>query len=188
MSLIIMLFVSLASAAPPTEVGEHQKLFVIKKSENPQNIMVVYTKVDVQCRFVLHDSVPVLDIYWLMNGEKYKAVHPMLRSEIQKRLNYSFEKFKPHSFNLRIAGTKELTPDFPEVPITITANRSGSGHGCDVEAFIKFDSTNEKTHLEVVQAISERKLWPPFRKLKSVTFESVGVDGKTARHAYSVKD
>jgi hypothetical protein len=186
MNFLFALLISIAGAMTvPPEIGPHEKLFVIKKSENPQNIMMVYTKVDSQCRFVLQNSQPVLDIYWLMDREHYKAVHVLLRAEIRKRLNYSFENLTPHSFSLRVEGMKWLQPELPEVPLHVVANKYG--HECDVDTFITFDN-GEKISLESVNVVSEKILWPPFRKLISVTFQGLGADGKTVRRAFTVKD
>src|SRR5882672_1574280 len=52
------------------DVGAHYPLFLVEKSHHPENITVVYTKLDQHCHVIPereHDFMPTLDFHWLMD-------------------------------------------------------------------------------------------------------------------------
>ena len=73
------------------EVGEHYPLFLIEKSHHPENITVVYTKLDTHCHVIpdrQHGFLPTLDFYWLMDATRYKPMAGPLKADARKRLQF----------------------------------------------------------------------------------------------------
>ncbi|MFM9726342.1 hypothetical protein ACKI1L_38100, partial [Streptomyces scabiei] len=61
------------------QLGTHQQIFTVEKNVNPENVAIVYTKVDSACRFVndpANRDEPVFDFYWRMGGTDYKPMNP----------------------------------------------------------------------------------------------------------------
>ena len=77
-----MLRVAAAEVTDIPEVGVHQPILVVEKNVNPQNLMVIYTKVDAKGLFLANPADqdrPVFDFYWLMDGKNYKPVNGMIK-------------------------------------------------------------------------------------------------------------
>src|SRR5678815_4655824 len=75
------------------EIGAHHPIVILEKNVHPQNLMVVYTKEDVNGRFLADDADrnrPVFDFYWLMDGKNYKPVNGLIKNEIGKRFEWQF--------------------------------------------------------------------------------------------------
>ena len=71
------------------DVGDHYPLFLVTKSYHPENVTVVYTKLDTNCHVLpdrTHDFMPTLDFYWLLNATRYKAMAGPLKAGIRQRL------------------------------------------------------------------------------------------------------
>ena len=56
------------------EIGAHQPVLIVEKNVNPENKMVVYTKLDANGHFMADGNWPLLDFYWMMDGKNYKPV------------------------------------------------------------------------------------------------------------------
>ncbi|OYZ23025.1 MAG: hypothetical protein B7Y39_06590 [Bdellovibrio sp. 28-41-41] len=71
-------------------IGPHYEVFRLEKSENPQNVLVIYTRLDEQFRFQLdpeNSVMPVFGFYWLMDRTNFKPVHSLIRGGIAERLH-----------------------------------------------------------------------------------------------------
>lgn len=189
MSLVLtsaMTFASAANAAIPLgaarlePIGEHQRLLLFEKNENPQNVMVIYTKIDGACSLAKGENgQPVFDFYWMMDGERYKPVHSMIKSGIRDRLEFqggSAEK-GPRDFFVRINDMKEVKNDLPDPRLHVELQ--SEGRGCTADARIQLGPSDQGRVLKVESIYSEAKkiMMPPFRKLVAVTLR--GVDAKT---------
>lgn len=168
-----------ASVVERAPIGAHVPLLTLEKNENPQNILVVFTKVDQNCRFQLEDKEPILSDYWLMNRERYKPVNALIQRGIEKRIKIVTEipegsKQLPREFQVRLSDFTELKHDLGSDPL-ITVRSDGAPGKCEAEAILRLGPSdqNRSILLEKLQANSSKKLLPPFRKLKSLTVAGV---------------
>jgi hypothetical protein len=188
-ALIVALFLFLgARTAHATErddisqVGPHQPVLTFEKNENPQNIMVIYTKVDKNCDFKSasdRDGSPVFDFYWLMDHKKYKPVNSMIKSGIRERLSLDEAgRSERSTFSVKLNDLKELNADLADPKMTISATKSKGGD-CDVAAQIKLGPSDHDrlVKLSTIYSEAEKTVLPPFRKVVSVTL--IGKDAKS---------
>ena len=167
------------NAEAVTQVGDHSILFTFEKNENPENIMIVYTKLDASCHVVVdpaRQAAPVFDMYWLMNGTGYKPVHNLIKSGVLDRLQVI--PSKNDSFQIQINDLKELQTDVQDPKLSVVAEKNSNG-ACEVKSMFKLGASDKGATMQVQTIYSEaaKTLMPPFRKLKSVTLK--GVDAKT---------
>ena len=153
------------------EIGPHYKIITFEKNENPQNVMVVYTKLDRECGFQRQGGQPIVDFYWLMDGQKYKPTHALIKDAVRKRL--SVTEITDHSFTLKISDLSELGAASKNADFKVKIEKEGVG--CRLVTYFK---TEDKL-LEVKSLYSESKktFIPPFRKLLAVTVR--GTDAQT---------
>jgi hypothetical protein len=113
------------------DVGAHYPLFLVAKSHHPENLTVVYTKLDQHCRVRLdraHGGLPTLDFYWLMDATRYKPMAALLKAGIRKRLQFidtRVHQEEPTAFTVRLDDLARLQHDLPRPTVQITAERSG---------------------------------------------------------------
>ncbi len=109
---------------PIPEIGPHKRIIQIEKNQNPENILIVYTKLNEHCNFVsvLNDT-PVFDYYWLMNGISYKPLNFTLKSEIEKRitLNVPPEFFRERIFYVSLNDLHAVHHDIPNPRLEVTS-------------------------------------------------------------------
>lgn len=165
---------SISNAAQVVErapIGAHIPLLTLEKNENPQNVLVVFTKVEPNCKFSLIEKEPVLSDYWLMNRERYKPVNPLIQRGIEKRIQIVTAK-NLNQFQVRLSDFTELQHDLGADPL-ITVSSEGTPGKCTAEAVLKLGPSdqNRTILLEKLQANSRKKILPPFRKLTSLTVE-----------------
>lgn len=171
-------------------IGQHHPLFAVEKSENPQNVMVFYTKLNASCQIDVEslNAAPIrgngdqllFDVYWLMNRDKYKSVHPVLRRSILQKLRSEILT-EQKSFTVHVTDLRQLSPDLKNPHVTVRAT-GGEAGGCKVEALITLGEADQQRSLRLDKFILEtqKTLWPPFRKVKSVTV--VGSDIVNGEH------
>jgi len=180
--LLPISFVQAQNAEAISQVGKHVPLFTFEKNENPENIMIVYTKFDSSCQVVVDPSKqasPILDFYWLMNRTSFKPVHSLIKSGVRDRLQVIPAKSQD-SFQIQINDFKELQTDVDEAKLNVVSHRSSTG-GCEANAFFTLGPQDKNATMKVQTIYSDaaKTMIPPFRKLKSVTL--TGVDSKTGQ-------
>ncbi len=154
-------------------IGKHFPIFVVEKSENPQNILVAYTKLAPDCQIQINsDDVakPVLDYYWKMDREKYKPVHSLIKRGIRGRFALESTPDGLKGFQVRIRDLSELKHDLekPIVSVVAAALRPGE---CEVHAIITLGPSDNSriVLLSSIHVESKKKLLPPFRQVVNVT-------------------
>lgn len=167
-------------AAKLEPIGEHQRLLLFEKNENPQNVMVVYTKIDGACALAKGENgQPVFDFYWMMDRTKYKPVHAMIKSGIRDRLEFQAGSAAKglKEFYVRINDMKEVKNDLPDPRLHVELQDDGGN--CTADARIQLGPSDQGRILKVQSIYSEAKkiILPPFRKLVAVTLR--GIDAKT---------
>ena len=165
-------------------IGTHYEIFRFEKSENPQNALVVYTRLDERCRFILESenpTAPAFGFYWLMDKKTYKPVHPLIRGGISSRLKVTIPPNFPQVRDFFVVEVKELRridPVLQDAYVKVSAGQQGKN--CQVEASFDVDGDRQTSHvlmLDKIFAESEKTFLPPFRKVISLRFD--GVNQKT---------
>jgi hypothetical protein len=155
------------------EIGPHYKIMTFEKNENPQNILVVYTKLDENCRFAVKNGKPLIDFYWLMDGKRYKPTHPLIKDAVRKRLEIT--KAGPTEFELRVNDLKELNTKADRMAVKVEKDKGG----CRIAGYFP-DEKNKLIEVDSIYSESKKTLMPPFRKLLAVTIRGTAPDSGEA--------
>ena len=181
---------NIAFAAPIKnipQIGPHERVLTLTKSENPQNVLAIYTKIKSNCTLAYNGKWPELGYYWLMGGSAYKRVHPLILAGIRSRF-----KIQPggdaHSFTVEFGDLKDLDTDFKKNAIKLSVSHHNGS--CMAEADLRLGPSDHEAVMRLTDIHSETKktFLPPFRKVVSVTLD--GFDLKTGREihrTYSAK-
>lgn len=170
-----------------SEVGGHYPLFTFEKNENPQNILVLFTKLDHNCHVSEESNVPVFDMYWLMNRISYKPTNSMIKSGVKDRLQL-IPANGVDGFYIRINDLNEVNSDLRDPRLTVIADKVQGQ--CSVNSFFTLGPSDNNAKLKLVSIYSEavKTLVPPFRKLKSVTLNGINaVTGVKISRKYFAK-
>lgn len=168
------------TAVSISQLGTHAVLFTFEKNENPENIMIVYTKLDGACQVVIdpkNQASPVFDMYWLMNGANYKPVNGLIKSGVISRLQVVPGKSQ-YTFQIQINDLKELQTDAKDPKLTVVSQKTPKGD-CEVKSYFTLGASDKDATMQVQTIYSEasKTFLPPFRKLRSVTLK--GLDTQT---------
>lgn len=173
-ALMISAAASISQAAPVIErapIGSHVPLLTLEKNENPQNVLIIYTKLDSTCRIEIKDEEPTLSEYWLMDRARYKRVNPLIVRGIEKRIKVVDEvPADQHSFQVRLSDFTELEHDLGSDPLITVRSEGQPGH-CEAVAILHMGASDQYRSIQIdrVYAKSEKKLLPPFRRLVELT-------------------
>lgn len=180
LALLTALPLSIAFARPITnipEIGAHQAIFNVEKNVNPENIAIVYTKVDAQCRFLTDPSnrdQPIFDFYWMMGGTSYKPMNSFFKSEFSRRMAFADGGGdRSTHFQLVANDLKEVNQDLGQEPkLDVVAIKGDSG--CDVQAFITLGPSDGSARIRLDSIYGEGRTFPP--KVLAVTLKGEVVD------------
>lgn len=132
---IVFLLVSLMSFA----VEEKRvQLFLMEKSHNQENIMVIHTQVNDDCQFV---GERLIDYYWMMDGKKEKRVHSMIKYKIRERLKFDSLAGDKRSFKVQMTDLSEVKHDLEDINIKIISDKSDGS--CRVHAILKLGPSKD---------------------------------------------
>ena len=133
LKLIITSAILLTQIGHAADIAE-KKIFTMEKSYNPENILVIGTQTDENCKFVTKNE-EYLDFYWLMNGQTRKEIHSLIRSQIQGRVHFVGINKTLDLFNVKMNDLNELKNDLDDVNLEIS---SAVVNGeCQVKSVIK---------------------------------------------------
>ena len=175
-ALFFSVSLSSAFAKPITDIpqiGPHQQILTVEKNVNPENIALVYTKVDAQCRFVTDPAnrdQPVFDFYWRMGGKDYKPMNSFFKSEFQKRMAYV--SGDATHFQLDANDLKEVQTDIKNPRLDVVS--TGAGGNCNVQAFITLGPSDGNARIRLDSIYGEGRTFPP--KITAVTLKGEVVD------------
>jgi len=145
------------------EMGAHQPILTVGKNVNPQNLMVVYTKLDGNGRFLTNPADrdrPLFDFYWLMDGKNYKPVNGLIKNEISKRLEcQSGPGDRATHFVINVNDLKEVNSDIKEPKVDVYA--SGSDGARDVEAQMNLGPSDGNMRIKLSSIYTEGRAFPP---------------------------
>lgn len=151
---------NLAFAQGPSNA--RTQLFILEKNRNPENIMVIYTQLDSECRVQKKrggsDAI-VFDFHWLMNRKDFKKVNPIIKQEIRKRLEL-LPSSDTHSFSVLMNDLKELDTDIKDFKLVVNAYKEKGK--CVADSILKLGESdkNKKIKLESIYAESKGFLMP----------------------------
>lgn len=169
-------------------LGPHYPVFIFEKNENPQNVMVIYVKLDTEGKLQrdpANSNQPFVGFYWLMDREKYKPVHPLIQAGIRDRLHFVSQTEDRRSFRLRLDDLKGLKQDLTSREIAVKV--VGHDHP-QVEAMVTLGPSDNSKLVKIDRIFSHahKTFLPPFRKIDSVTIVGKAVaDGDLVSRTYS---
>ena len=196
-AVFLVLFAQRAGAGPAVtsipELGPHYRIVTVEKNIHPQNRLIAYTRLDEQCR-VQRDpkqgNAPVLDYYWLMDGSRYKRVHPLIKRGIRKRLQVwaSPPKSLDGSFSIRLNELEAVEHDLGPTPL-LWVRAEKTAEGCSAEARITLGPSDKNAVIRLDTIYSEAVLKGPFgAKVKLIALKGVDVkSGKPVVRVYRAK-
>lgn len=156
---LLILFFFFPAALPAAWASGEVRLFIVEKSKNPQNILVVYTRADDQCRIspvVYGGKAYLFDFYWLMDGTRYKPTHPLIKKHARRRF-VAQKQFENHKgFNVRLADLKELAHDLPTDLLTVTLNRAPGGE-CQARVQLPLGPSAQDRTMEIQSIYSKAR-------------------------------
>jgi hypothetical protein len=145
------------------QIGVHLPILTVQKNVHPQNLMVVYTKIDPNGRFLADradPTRPVLDFYWLMDGKDYKPVNPLIKNEIAKRLEFQSSPADGAThFVINVNDLKEVNSDIKEPKMDVYA--SAAGGAPDVEARMNLGPSDGNMRIKLSSIYTEGRALPP---------------------------
>lgn len=136
-SLALITSQVIAQSALSTE-SIQKRLFTLEKSMNSENILLIHTQTDENCKFVSNQHGYV-DFYWLMDGVTKKEVHPTIRSKVEERVKFLGISEDKKSFTVQLNDLRELRTDLEDNKIEITAQFENGA--CEVKSIIKLGAS-----------------------------------------------
>lgn len=101
-----------------------RQLFTMEKNYNAENIMIIHTQTDQDCRFVTspkNNEKNYLEFYWLMDGKSKKEVHSMIRAEIKNRVQFQGINSTRDSFKVKLNDLSELRHDLTDTTMEVVS-------------------------------------------------------------------
>jgi hypothetical protein len=169
------------------DIGEHYPLFVIEKSHHPENITVVYTKLDKDCHVLPdreHGFRPTLDFYWLMDATHYKPMARPLKEGARQRLQFTdttTPQVDPTAFAVRTDDLARVQHDLQSPTVQIKAARQGDA--CVANAYMTLGPSNGNVTIKLesvstqTEEITLRKKMQAMEDPDSIQIYAVTVQG-----------
>jgi hypothetical protein len=188
-----VLRVAAAEVAAIPEIGVHQPVLIVQKDVRPQNIMVVYTKVDGAGRFLAdpdNPNRPLLGFYWLMDRRTYKPVHWAIKSEIRKRFGCQWVPGGDATrFTVNVNDLKEVNTDLKDPKLDIYAVRTDGGR--DVEVQMNLGPSDGNARIKLTSISTNGRAFPP--AVHSVTLKGEQIlngtpTGKSVERKYGAEN
>lgn len=170
-----------------SEIGDHYSLFTFEKNENPENILILYTKLDNNCQVMEEAGAPVFDMYWMMNRQRYKPTNSLIKSGIKDRLQLQAAN-GANGFYVVLNDLKEVKSDLKDAKLSVIAEKHQGK--CRLRSLFTLGPSDNNATIQIQSIYSEatKTLVPPFRKLKSVTLNGINVlTGAKVSRTYPAK-
>ena len=154
------------------DIGEHYPLFLIEKSHHPENITVVYTKLDTDCHVIPdreHGFLPTLDFYWLMDATRYKPMAGPLKAGARKRLQFidtNGSQGAPTAFAVRTDDLSRVQHDLPSPTMQIKTERQGDA--CMATAFMTLGPSNSNARMRVESVSTKTEPITLLKKMRAM--------------------
>ncbi len=160
-SLVLMLFIFAVFCFPPdiAKASQEVRLFVIEKSKNPQNILVVYSNVNADCEIQsIADAGRdhLFDFYWLMNRTVFKPTHQLIKKQARKRFPSQDVSDNGRHFEVILTDLRELVHDLPSDIINIDIRRDRTGQ-CRARVLLPLGPSAKNRTLAIRSIYSKAK-------------------------------
>ena len=139
----------------PAHALVEKKLFSLEKSYNAENVLLIHTQVDDECRFGVSQNNEYVDFYWLMNGTDRKEVHPTIRSQVKTRVSFESINGPRDSFRVDLNDLKEISHDLESTNIEVRSFKENDL--CKVESLIKLGASGHYRTLNLNRTYCEVK-------------------------------
>lgn len=151
MNFKTLFVVALAFTSALANAQVERKLFSMEKNYNPENVLVIHTQTDKDCRFVTspkNTEGNYVEFYWLMNyGAEKKEIHSMIRSEVKGRISFLGINAKKDSFKIRLNDLSELRHDLPDPTMEVISEVSQGK--CSVKSIIHLGASGNYRKLSL---------------------------------------
>jgi hypothetical protein len=163
------------------EVGAHYPILIVEKDQNPQNILVVYTKLGRECQIELDEGEPQIGFYWLMNGKNYKRMNSILEGRARERMQLIAAEgtAKRDTFYLNAKDISEMDHDLKNPRLTVKS-RLQNGK-CFVEGFMQLGPSDGNVVIRLDRIYGEGA------SLLNPVPDSVTLKGVNAKTGVAVK-
>jgi hypothetical protein len=154
------------------DIGAHYPLFFIEKSHHPENITVVYTKLDAHCRVLpdhAHGFLPSLDFYWLMDETRYKPMAAPLKAGVRKRLQFTdvqWHQVDPSAFAVRTGDLARVQHDLPNPAVQIKTARRGEA--CMAAAYLTLGPSDNAVTLQLLSVSTQTEALTTLKKIQAI--------------------
>lgn len=149
--IFISLFI-LSAFVVQTAFSAEKELFRINKSYNSQNILIIASQVDSNCKFQ-----PVKNnyyyFYWRMNGVEPKPVDPLIKGTVESRVTFLGINSTKDNFKIRLNDLKEINHDLEDNIIEVRAERINGA--CSVSSVIKLGPSAQYKDLSLESTFCE---------------------------------
>lgn len=151
MNFKAILFVAVAIASTAVSAQVERKLFTMEKNYNPENIMIIHTQTDKDCKFVTSTKNAernYLEFYWNMNfGAEKKEVHSMIRSEIKERVQFVGINERRDLFRIKLNDLTELRHDLTDTTVDVSSEISQGK--CNVKSILHLGASGNYAKMNV---------------------------------------
>lgn len=132
--------------------GAEQNLFTMEKSYNPENILVIHTETDNDCRFV-NSKNELIDFYWLMNGKERKPVHSMIKNGVQERVQVTHVSSQRDQFKVKLNDLSEVKHDLEDPSLEVISEyRDGE---CQVKSVLTLGPSKKYRKVDITRTYCE---------------------------------
>lgn len=117
-----LLTLAFAVVSITSYANTERKLFTMEKNHNQENLMIIHTQTDKDCRFIKsakNAEGNYVEFYWLMEGKNKKEVHPMIRSEIKNRVQFQGINAGRDSFKVKLNDLSEVRHDLTDTTMEV---------------------------------------------------------------------
>ena len=149
---LVLILTLLNAQAVLAENNVEKKLFTMEKNYHAENIMVINSHVNDECKFVGQNN-DFLDFYWLIDGKNRKEVHPMIRSQIQEKVKFSNINNQRDRFKIRMNDLSELKHDLEDITMEISSSITNGN--CQVKSVLKLGPSARYRKLNVKRTYCE---------------------------------
>lgn len=148
----LLLTFSLLIAQTAFGATVEKKLFTMEKNYNPENILVIHAQTNESCKFESKDN-QYIDYHWMMNRTVRKEVHPMIRKQIDEKVQFSGINNLHDSFKVRMNDLNELKHDLES--LTLEVSSSIVGGNCVVKSILKLGPSAKYRKLNLKRTYCE---------------------------------
>lgn len=166
-------------------VGAHEPIFTVEKNHNPQNIMVLYTKLNEDCSFQKKSNEPILDFYWLMDKKNYKPIHALIKRSIRNRMKKVLTS-DPMQFAIVLTDLSLVKSDIKDPKVSVVSKKAPNGK-CVVDALMTLGPAQQNVQILLKTLYTEAKMGL-FPSLVSVTLRGAYIrTGQAMSVTYKAK-